>query len=266
MEQNTYMHSPVTWEKHGTTAVVTIDNPPVNVLTDDVRLGIDVCMDRIAADDSVACVILTGNGTKAFMAGANIKGFPAMAGVPGAAYAYAKVIYDVWDKIEHFPKPTIAAINGLALGAGMELAAVCDLRIADESARFGFPEIKLGLFPGGGGTQRMPRLIGAALTKEMCFTGAFVDADRALQAGFLNAVTPQGESLNKALEIAQSIGNYSHTILSAAKTAINDGLCVSEREGIAIEADLWQQAFMTEDLKEGVDAFIHKRAPVFRHC
>lgn len=256
--------SPVVLAKEGRTAIITIQNPPVNVLTDDVRDGLRTCVMAAGDDPEVAAVIITGGGEKAFMAGANIKGFPDMCGVPGAAYGYARTVYEVWDLIRELPKPTIAAINGLALGAGMELALVCDLRVASENAKFGFPEIALGLFPGGGGTQRMPRLAGAALTKEMAFTGKSVDCDRALQAGFLNAVTPRGGALNKARELAEAIGAFSQPVLALTKAAINGGSGRSEPEGMAVEAALWQEAFMTQDIREGVSAFLEKRPAVFQ--
>lgn len=253
------------WRREGAAAVMVLDSPPLNVLTNQMRDDIAACLEEIRQEDAVRAVVITGAGQRAFMAGADIKGFPAMSKVPGAAYGYAKTIYDVWDAVARFDKPVIAALNGLTLGAGMELALACDLRVADEHARFGFPEIKLGLFPGGGGTQRMPRLAGLALTREMCFTGEPIDAQRAYAAGFLNYVVPRGRCLDQAMELAERIGRFSAPILSYAKQAVNGGVGVSLEEGLALEADLWQRAFMTDDLAEGVDAFLTKREPVFQH-
>lgn len=253
----------VTWEKRGASAVVTLNDPPVNILTEALRDELFSCMDEIRNDAAVKSVIITGKGEKAFMAGANIKGFPAMIKQPGAAYGFAKTIYDLWDMVERFPKPTIAAINGLALGAGLELALVCDIRIAEEHASFGFPEIKLGLFPGGGGTQRLPRLVGIGVTKELCLLGESISAERAYSTGLVSRVVPRGESLNASLETADRLNGFSGVILDCAKQAINGGIGVSEAEGLAVEADLWQKAFMTDDADEGIDAFIHKRAAVF---
>lgn len=255
---------PVALTKEGRTAIITIQNPPVNVLTAAVRDGLKLCAEQAEADPEVAVVIFTGAGEKAFMAGADIKSFPEMFGVSGAAYGFARTVYEVWDLIRDLSKPTIAAINGLALGAGMELALVCDLRVAEEQARFGFPEIALGLFPGGGGTQRMPRIAGLPLTKEMIFTGEQISAERALHSGFLNAVTPKGGALNKAKELAEKIGKHSVPVLQLAKQAVQGGVGCREREGISVEAELWQEAFMTEDIREGVSAFLEKRAPLFR--
>ncbi len=257
-------NEPVVLVKEGRVAIITIQNPPVNVLTNSVRDGLKTCVEQVGKDPEVAAVIITGSGEKAFMAGADIKGFPDMFGVPGEAYGYARTIYEVWDKIRDLPKPTIAAINGSALGAGMELALVCDLRVAEEQSMFRFPEIGLGLFPGGGGTQRMPKVTDMTLAKEMMFTGEQIDAETALARGFLNAVTPKGEALAKAKEMAAKISTHSIPILALTKKAINAGLDGDERKGISVEAELWQECFMTQDIQEGVTAFLEKRTPKFK--
>lgn len=256
----------VTLSVEGRVAIITIQNPPVNVLTDAVRDGLYACARKANEDPAIAAVIFTGSGEKAFMAGANIKGFPDMIGKPGAAYGYARTIYEVWDYIRTMNKPTIAAIRGYCLGAGMELSLVCDLRVADTDSRFGFPEIALGLFPGGGGTQRMTKIAGPALTKEMIFTGKPISSERAYEAGYLNYVTPKGEALKKAKEIAGQIASFSVPILALAKTAITEGIGTTDREGISLEAEYWQDAFMTEDIREGVSAFLEKRKPDFHDC
>ncbi len=248
----------------GHAGVITIDNPPVNVLTDEVRDFIRARTIAAQADQDISVIIYTGKGDRAFMAGANIAGFPAMCGKMGAAYGYAESIYRVWDMIRDCPKPTIAAINGLALGAGMELALACDLRIAAEHATFGFPEIALGLFPGGGGTQRMALYTNLALTKEMVFTGKPIGCGRALASGFLNDVVPKGKALDRALELAETIAPHSQKALALAKQAMNAWKAPLEQTGILAEAKLWQDVFMTEDIKEGVDAFLNKRKPQFK--
>ena len=254
----------VRMETKGRTAVITIQNPPVNVLTTGVLDGLSDALDEVGGREDIAVVVISGGQGKAFMAGADIKGFPDMCGVPGAAYGYAHTVYEVWDRIEAFPKPVIADINGLALGAGLELALVCDIRVADERARFGFPEIALGLFPGGGGTQRMAYAANQALTKEMVLTGKPIDSARALASGLLNYVTPAGGSLDKALELAEQISAYSTKVLALAKQAVGAAYERAEREGLGVEAALWQKSFMTEDIKEGVSAFLEKRKPVFQ--
>lgn len=247
------------------TAILTIQNPPVNVLTAQVRDELHALVRAVAADPEIITVIFTGAGEKAFMAGADIKSFPQMCGVYGSAYGYARTIYAVWDEIKQLPKPTIAAINGITLGAGLELALVCDLRIAEEHVKFGFPEIGLGLFPGGGGTQRMPGVCGMQLAKEMVFTGKPIDSRRAMEAGLLNRVVPKGEALNAALELAAAINEHSGAVLALAKRALNGGACLPPRAGISVEAELWQDCFMTEDIKEGVQAFLEKRRPSFQN-
>lgn len=255
---------PVVLTKEGRIGVITIQNPPVNVLTSAVRDGLKQCVRQAEQDPDIAVVIFTGAGERAFMAGANIKGFPDMIDVPGAAYGFARTVYEVWDMIRDLPKPTIAAIDGLALGAGMELALVCDLRVAGEGSKFGFPEIALGLFPGGGGTQRMPKTTSMALAKEMIFTGEPIDAQKALACGFLNCVTPKGGALDGARALAQKISAFSIPVLGLAKKAVNASVDGDEREGISVEAQLWQDAFMTDDCREGVSAFLDKRKASFR--
>lgn len=255
---------PVVLEKADRVAVIKIQNPPVNVLTKEVLTGIRVHLEAVRQDPETAVVIFTASGERAFMAGADIKSFPDMCGVSGAAYGYARTVYEVWDEIEAFPKPTIAAINGLALGAGMELSLVCDMRVADQRASFGFPEISLGLFPGGGGTQRMVYAAAPALVKEMVLTGKTIDSARALQAGFLNYVTPPGQALDKALELAKDIAAYSGAVLAMAKRAVNASFEQAKRAGISVEAELWQDAFMTQDAKEGIASFLEKRKPAFK--
>lgn len=255
---------PVALEKRGRAAIIRIQNPPVNVLTGGVLAGIRASLQAVREDPAVAAVIVTGAGDRAFMAGADIKSFPDMCGVPGAAYGYARTVYEVWDELEAFPKPTIAAINGLALGAGLELALVCDMRVADEGARFGFPEISLGLLPGGGGTQRMGYATNPALAKEMVLTGRPIDSDRALRAGLLNDVTPPGGALDKALELAETMADYSAAALALAKRAAGAPFAQGKRAGISVEAEAFQDAFLTRDAKEGVSAFLEKRKPVFQ--
>ena len=256
--------APVRLERMGRVALITIQNPPVNVLTTAVLDGLSDSLASVRDCADIAAVVIYGGQGKAFMAGANIKGFPAMYGVPGAAYGYAHTVYEVWDEIERFPKPVLAAINGLALGAGLELALACDIRVADQRAQFGFPEIALGLFPGGGGTQRMAYATNPALAKEMVLTGKPIDSARALSSGLLNYVTPPGGALEKALELAQQLSEYSTKILALAKQAAGAAYGRIEQEGMRVEGILWQKAFMTEDVKEGVSAFLEKRKPAFQ--
>lgn len=256
----------VSWSKEKGIATIIIDNPPVNVLSYAVIEQLTTVVDEIERDDEVIVVILTGAGEKAFVAGGDIKSFPEWIG-KGSEYAEEKALWlqNPLNKIERLPKPVIAAINGLALGGGCELALSCDLRIIEEQAKIGLPEVKLGLFPGAGGTQRLPRLIGSARAKEMMFTGEPLGAEEALRVGLVNHVVPRGESLNKARELAAKMARFSLPALSLMKQSINKGLSYSLEEGLKIEAQNFGHVFQTSDVKEGVGAFIEKRVPLFQH-
>lgn len=250
------------WENIDRTAVVTMHNPPVNIINTRLRAELKECFMEAAEDDGVTTIIVTGAG-KAFMAGADINGFPEMVGKPRAAYEYVYDAYDVWFLLEDIKKPTIAAINGLALGAGLEMALCCDIRIASEKAKLGLPEVKLGLFPGGGGTQRLPRLIGKARAKELIYLGEPVTAAEALDMGIVNHVVP--DALEAAMEMARKLNKFSSVALRAVKEAIDTETGGSLRAGIELEARLFQDVFMHEDVGEGVRAFLEKRDPRFRN-
>lgn len=252
----------VGWENINGTAVITLRNPPVNVINTQLRAELKECLMETSGDDAVKTIVITGEG-KAFMAGADINGMPEMVGKPRAAYEYVYNAYDVWFLLEDISKPTIAAINGLALGAGLEMALCCDIRIASERAKIGLPEIKLGLFPGGGGTQRLPKLIGKARAKELIYLGEPVTADKALEMGIVNHVVP--DALAAALEMAAKINKFSAVALRAIKEAIDAEADCSLRTGIELEARLFQDVFMHEDVGEGVAAFLEKREPVFKN-
>ncbi|PER20462.1 enoyl-CoA hydratase [Bacillus cereus] len=256
----------VTWSKENGIATILIDNPPVNVLSCAVVEQLTAVVDEIELDDEVIAVILTGAGEKAFVAGGDIKSFPDWIG-KGIEYAEEKSLWlqNPLNKIERLPKPVIAAINGLALGGGCELALSCDLRIIEEHAQIGLPEVKLGLFPGAGGTQRLPRLIGTASAKEMMFTGESLTAELSWRVGLVNHVVPRGESLNKAKELATKMARFSLPALSLMKQSINNGLSFSLEEGLKIEAENFGHVFQTSDVREGVEAFIEKRVPIFHH-
>jgi enoyl-CoA hydratase len=247
-------------------ATIIIDNPPVNTLSTDVILQLTEVIDRVETDPEVIVVIITGSGNKSFVAGGNIKEFPEWIG-KGEEYAEMK---SRWlqlplNKIDFLSKPTIAAINGLALGGGCELAISCDLKVAEEHVLIGLPEIKLGLFPGAGGTQRLPRLIGEGRAKEMMFLGEPITAQEAKSIGLVNFVVSQGGALEKAKEVAKKISKFSLPSLSLMKKAIREGGDVSLEEGLHIEAKYFGQVFQTEDVREGVTAFIEKRTPKFTH-
>ncbi|MFZ5633814.1 MAG: enoyl-CoA hydratase/isomerase family protein [Bacillota bacterium] len=256
----------VNWEKKDSAGLMTINNPPVNALSGKVVEEILACLREMGKDPEVRVVVVTGAGSKAFMAGADIKEFPhLMQGRAGVAGEYASRGHNMFNYLDGFPKPTVAAINGLALGGGCELALCCDLRVAGENALLGLPEIKLGLFPGGGGTQRLPRLIGEARAKELMYLGDFIPAQEALRIGLVNTVVPQAEVLTAALELAQKISQRPGAALSLIKQCVDRGLQMTLEEGLRLECDLFDRVFLTEDVREGVSAFIEKREPKFKH-
>ena len=247
-------------------AIITIDNGPMNVLSQEVVRQLGIVCDAIAEEPEVVVAIVTGAGERAFMAGADIKEFPASMKLTEEEMLDGSLrTHEILNKLDYLNKPTIAALNGLAFGGGCELAMLCDIRIAEEQALLGLPEIKLGLFPGGGGTQRLPRLVGEAKAKEMMFTGDPITAQIAKEIGLVNQVVPKGEALQVAKKMAQTIAQKSLPALSLIKQAVDRGVEVSIEEGLKIEAQLFAKVFQTEDIKEGVAAFIEKRPANFKH-
>ncbi|MGJ9457794.1 enoyl-CoA hydratase [Oceanobacillus sp. CF4.6] len=247
-------------EKSEGIATVTIDNPPMNVLSMQVTKELDEVFQTLAEDNEVIAVILTGNGEKAFMAGADIKEFPDRGANKGVVDTHA-----VFNRIENIPKPTIAVLNGFTLGGGLELALLCDIRIAEDHARVGLPEINLGILPGGGGTQRLPRLIGNARAKEVMFTGEPLSAEEAKEIGIVNYVISKGSGIEEATKLAKKFTNKSLQSLSRIKHLVNVGSQLSLEEGLQKEKVLFDEIFVTQDAKEGVSAFIEKRKPEFTH-
>lgn len=253
-------------EKTEGVAIVTIDNPPMNVLSRQVTQELGEVFAAIAEDAEVIAAILTGAGSRAFMAGADIKEFPQSLGLEKEEFKRNNgKSHEILNFIADIPKPTIAVLNGLAFGGGCELALTCDIRIAEEHVKVGLPEIKLGLFPGGGGTQRLPRLVGPSKAKELMFLGEPLSADEALKIGLVNQVVQSGKGMDTALSMAKKMAGYSLPALSRIKEAVNKGIDTSFEEGLEIEAELFAQVFATEDVREGVQAFIEKRQPAFKH-
>lgn len=253
-------------EKLAGVAIVTIDNPPMNVLSKQVTRELGEVFTAIAEDSEVIAAILTGAGSRAFMAGADIKEFPQSLGLEKEQLKKNNLeSHAVLNFIERIPKPTIALLNGLAFGGGCELALTCDIRIAEEHVKIGLPEVKLGLFPGGGGTQRLPRLIGPSKAKELMFLGEPLSAEEALKIGLINQVVESGKGMETAIYMAKKMASYSLQALSRIKKAVNDGIDTSLDEGLELEAELFAEVFGTEDVREGVQAFIEKRSPSFKH-
>lgn len=244
-------------------ATVTMDNPPMNTLGAQMRKDLTEVFTDLKTDNEVVAIILTGAGERAFMAGADIKEFPDRD--KETEQEASSTSMDVFSVIENTPKPTIAMLNGYTLGGGLEVALTCDIRIAEEHASVGLPEVKLGLLPGGGGTQRLPKIVGPSKAKEIMFTGSQVAADEALQLGIVSKVVPQGEGLAAAQELATKIARQSLQALSRIKQLVNEGTEKPLEEGLKMERELFDGLFETKDAKEGISAFIEKRRPVFTH-
>ncbi|MBW2058657.1 MAG: enoyl-CoA hydratase/isomerase family protein [Deltaproteobacteria bacterium] len=244
-------------------AVVTIDNPPMNALSDAAREELDEVFEELDENiENAMAVILTGAGEKAFVAGADIKVFPTLN--PEIARRRLKRGKALLLKIENFDRPVICAINGFCLGLGLELAMCCDIRIAAEHAKLGQPEINVGVIPGAGGTQRLARLVGEGIAKELIYTGRFIDAQEAQRIGLVNKVVPGNELRREAMEMAEGIAGKPPLAVRAAKEAIHQGLSMALDQGLEIEIDRWSYLCGTEDQKEGAAAFIEKRKPVFK--
>lgn len=244
-------------------AVITIDNPPVNVLSPKVFEELRNAIDQIAGDSSIRGAIITAAGTNAFCAGADVKAFASMGAekVP----EMIKLGHSTFNKIEQLDRPVIAAINGLALGGGCELALACDMRVSSDRARFSQPEVTLGLIPGWGGTQRLSRLVGIAKAKEMIFTGQMITAQEAYRIGLVNKVVPDGEELRASMDILRVIiAKASSLAVKVAKRVINQGMQKSLPEGLEIEIKGVEEIAVSEDLKEGIQAFIQKRPAKFQ--
>lgn len=249
-------------EKSDGIALITINNPQVlNAMTVASYELLEQMLAGLETDSSVGVVLLTGAGDKAFVAGGDIRYLETL-GVEGGR-EIALLAHRVYDRIESFPKPVIAVINGYALGAGCELAMACDMRIAAESARLGQPEVKLGIIPGFGGTQRLSRLIGKGRAKEMIFTGEMIDAKEAWRTGLVNRVVPAERLLEEARAVAAKMLDKSASAIRIAKEAIENGLEMDFARATRYEADLFGLCFATADAREGLKAFVEKRAPKF---
>lgn len=254
----------VKYEVKDNIATVQLDNPPLNVLSTKLKQDLWDCLQEISSRPDIRVLILTGAGDRAFMVGADIKEFSNFM-EPGKAKESSLASHKTFCLLESMPIPTIAAINGLALGGGCELALCCDIRIAAENVQLGLPEINLGLFPGAGGTQRLARLLGPSAAKELMFTGKTIDATKAYVMGLVNKVVPKGKAYSEALKLAQELSQKPGAALELIKKAVNQGIEKTLHEGLELEADLIDQVFLTEDIKEGVAAFIEKRKPCFKH-
>jgi enoyl-CoA hydratase len=244
-------------------ALVTIDNQPaLNALNQPILTQLDRIFEALAGNPEVKGVIITGGGEKSFVAGADISEFNQVKG--DSTTAFMARGQRIFDKIEVFDRPVIAAINGFALGGGNELAMCCDMRIAAENAIFGQPEVSLGIIPGYGGTQRLPRLVGAGKAKEIIFADERINAQEALRIGLVQRVVPKGQAVEEAKKLLKKIMSKGPVAIKMAKKAINEGLAMSLRGGQDLEAQCQSVCFATEDKDEGAKAFIEKRSANFQ--
>ena len=246
----------------GKVAIITLNRPKqLNALNSELMVEMGTALKLFDADPHIGCIILTGS-EKAFAAGADIGAM--------ATYSYADVykndyITRDWETLRSIRKPIIAAVSGFALGGGCEVAMMCDIIIAADNARFGQPEIKLGIIPGAGGTQRLPRAIGKAKAMDLALTGRMMDAQEAERAGLVSRVVPLDKLMDEALGAALSICDYSQIAVMSAKESINRAFESSLSDGVMFERRMFHALFATEDQKEGMDAFVNKRKPVFKH-
>lgn len=249
-------------EKRGAVALMTVNRPDkMNALNVRTRTEILSALQELGADAGVRVLVITGAGEKAFIAGADIGEFT---GKSPLAIREMMQKCRAFDAMEDFPKPVIAMINGYALGGGCELAMSCDIRIASTKAKFGQPEIKLGIIPGGGGTQRLPRIIGEGKAMELILTGDMIDAGEALRLGLVNHVVAPDQLEAKTMEIANKIAEMSSVALQMAKKAVKNAARLGLAAGLEAETDLFILCFTSEDKEEGVRAFLEKRKPVFK--
>jgi enoyl-CoA hydratase len=244
--------------------VTVILNQPrrMNVIGDDFLRDLSTVLDDIEANSDDRTLIITG-AENVFAAGADIKQIVGIETAP-AAHAFVTAVQRVFNRIETLERPVIAAVNGLALGGGCELALACDIRIASEKALFGLPEIKLGVLPGAGGTQRLPRLIGAGRAKELLFSGDPVSAEEAFRIGLANRVVAAETLMNAAENLAKRFSRRAPLALKLIKSAVDRGMSMDLKTGLEYEARCFEILFTTEDREEGMQAFLAKRDPVFR--
>lgn len=254
---STLLHDAVRVDRDGAIAVVSIEHPPANAINRGVVLGLSQALEEAEADQTCRGVVLTGSGPKFFAAGADISEFGAAGGDNIATGQ------DLTMGMERSRLPIVAAVNGIAFGGGCELALACDVRVAASNARFGQPEIKLGIIPGWGGTQRLPRIIGRSAATELLFSGDPIDAARALELGLVARVVEPDVLLETAVELARRYAQQAPLALAATKRAIAEGLDRPLAEGLEAERREFVGLFSTADAAEGIAAFLEKRAPTW---
>ncbi len=249
-------------KKENHIAVLTLNRPPMNPLNLAILQEMQDALNKVKADRDIRVLVITGEGDKAFAAGADIKAMQNM--TQDEIEKFGRTGQSVMRTIENLPQPVIAAVNGFALGGGTELAISCDFIIASNKAMFGQPEVKLGIIPGFGGTQRLPRLIGRNMAKELIYRGNMIDAAEALRIGIANHVVEHDKLMDEVFAIAKEIASVGPKAVEFSKAAINNGYHKELDFGNLIEYENFINSFLTEDRKEGIAAFLEKRKPNFK--
>lgn len=257
------MYKTLIYEIKDRIGVLTINRPEkLNALSNELTEELERLLAEVENDEKLRVLVMTGAGEKAFVAGADIQELVDRDALVGRKVSRTR--QEIFSRIENLPIPVIAAVNGYALGGGLELALACSIRICSEKAQFGAPEVKLGIIPGDGGTQRLPRLVGLGRAMEMILTGDFIDAQEAYRIGLVNQVVPQDELMEKAMELAQKIAKRPPLAVRYAKEAVNRSQEGDTVSGYALESYLHALTCTTEDKKEGVQAFLEKRKGTFK--
>jgi len=253
----------IIYEKKGNIAIIKFNRPKaLNAINPDVLEELEDALDNIEQDNDIRVLVLTGEGEKAFVAGADISVMAKMN--PLQAHAFSRQGQELLFKIESLPIPVIACVNGFALGGGTEIAMACDFIYASENAKFGQPEINLGIIPGFGGTQRLSRLVGKAMAKELCMTGVIINAQEAKEIGLVNKVFEHEKLWEETMKTAELLASKGRVSMRAVKYCIDRGLDVDLRTGCYMEADSFGICMTSPDGKEGLSAFLEKRKPQFK--
>ncbi len=248
----------------GTVARLTLNNPPLNLISEAVLAELEAALAQLEAAQpgAVRAVLVSGSGERAFSAGSDVKAFESYTGAAGRAHFEREEA--VFERLAKLPMPTVAAIEGNALGGGLELALACDIRVASANAKLGLPEVRLAVTPGAGGTQRLPRVVGVARAKEMALTGRIIDAPEAERIGLVSHVVPAGRALAAAEEVAAEIAERGPLAVREVKRLIDLSVDVDMGAGIAAEIDASERVFASTDMREGAAAFFEKRPPRYR--
>ena len=248
----------------GQVAQLTLNDPPLNLVSEELLTELDAALEQLeaTAPGEVRAVVVTGSGDRAFSAGSDVKGFEGHRGSAGRPHFTREE--GTFKRLSDLPMPTIAAIEGNALGGGLELALACDIRVCSERASLGLPEVRLAVTPGAGGTQRLPRVVGVGVAKEMTLTGRIIDAHEAKAIGLVSRVVPAGQAVAGAREIGDEIAQRGPLAVREVKRLIDLSVDVDIDAGIAAEIDASERVFSSEDMLEGARAFFEKRQPTYR--